>query len=543
VLTDEQWRRLTAYGVKQQVPAGTVLFDVGERSYDLIAVESGGIDIVRAEKSGSPPTVVAHHGPRSFGGELNLLTGQATWLSARASAAGLLHRVSPESFRRLMDEDPELSDLILRALIARRRNLREGPAARSVEILGSTLSAPALALQTYAARHQLAHSWVDFDSLAGTALARAASITAADLPVVVTPTGVLRRTTPEKLATHLGLSYRPTEGEVVDLVVVGAGPAGLGAAVYAASEGLSTLLLDAVATGGQAAASSRIENYLGFTSGISGAELTGRAAVQAQKFGVRISSPCSVTGLTLADDTLNVHIGDGADVATRSVVIATGAKYRSLAIDRWTEFEGAGIYYAATELEARGSGSDPVTVIGGANSAGQAALYLAGRGNPVTLVVRGPDLAAGMSSYLADRILAHPTVAVRTSTEVVALAGKESLEQLTVRRTTPAGDEVSDLPCRGLYCFIGAIPATDWLTGVALDERGFVLTDAQLDSSVAESVWRQLRRRPLPFETSQPRVFAVGDVRSGSMKRVAAAVGEGASAVRSVHTALGAVTS
>jgi thioredoxin reductase (NADPH) len=472
-------------------------------------------------------------------GELNLLTGQTASLTARVVETANVFRIPPAQFRRLMDEDPELSDLVLRALLARRQLLRDGPGARALEIVGSGFSAAALALRTYAARQQLAHLWVEVDSPAGAATSARAELGAMDLPAVVTPTAVLRRATPGMLAELLGLSYRPDGTQVIDLVVVGAGPAGLAAAVYGASEGLQTLVLDSVAVGGQAAASSRIENYLGFTSGISGAELTANAMVQAQKFGARISSPCPVTRLEAGGHDLRVVLADGTGIAARAVVIATGARYRSLPLDRWSTFEGAGIFYAATELEARACVARPVAVVGGANSAGQAALYLAGRGCPVDLVVRGADLADGMSSYLAERILAHPGIAVRTRCEVTALDGGTHLGAITV--SDRARGSQLRLACQGLFCFIGAAPGTEWLSGVRLDDHGFVLTDAQLGTTDLGPTWDALHRRPLPFETSQPGVFAVGDVRSGSMKRVAAAVGEGASAIRSVHQALGAV--
>jgi thioredoxin reductase (NADPH) len=542
ILASSQWSRLQGYGTAHDVAVGELLFRPGDASGDLILTDSGMVDIVRAQTTSAAEAVVTRHGPGQFSGELNLLTGQTVYLSARVSQAGQVHRVSPDSFRKLMDEDPELSDVILRALLARRRNLRAGEAARSIEILGSDLSAAALALRTYAARQQMPHTWVEIDTPAGVALARAVTATAGHLPVVITPTAVLRQATPASLAEHLGLSYQRVAGEVLDLVVIGAGPAGLAAAVYGASEGLSTLLLDAVATGGQAAASSRIENYLGFTSGISGAELTGRAAVQAQKFGARIASPSEAVGLEVTGDQLRVTLADHTAIAAHAVIIATGARYRSLPLPRWTDFEGAGIYYAATELEARASGPNPVAVIGGANSAGQAALHLAGRGSAVILIVRCGDLAAGMSAYLADRIAVHPGITVRTSAAVTALHGEGHLEAITLHTAMPDGTSDIRQPCYGLYCFIGATPATSWLQGVITDDHGFILTDTQLGDAWLGPVWGDLGRRPLAFETSQPRVFATGDVRAGSMKRVAAAVGEGASAIRSVHAALGAVS-
>lgn len=542
-LTDQQWSRLSSYAAADEIAAGTYLFHAGEATCDLFLVESGLVNILAPETSGAAETVVASYGAQQFTGELNLLTGQRTYLDARAETVAVIRRIPPADFRTLMDADPELSDIILRAFLARRTKLRGGAAARSTEILGSALSADALALRTFAARHQLPHTWVEIDTQAGTALARAIGVTAGDLPVVITPTGVLRRATTTDMADHLGLSYRPVQGRVLDLVVIGAGPAGLAAAVYGASEGLQTLLLDSVAAGGQAAASSRIENYLGFTSGISGAELTGRAAVQAQKFGAQIASPSPVCRLDFGGEQLRVVLTDDAVIPARAVVIATGARYRSLPLTRWADFEGAGIYYAATELEARSCGPSPVTVIGGANSAGQAALYLAEHGATVTLVVRGSDLAAGMSSYLADRILAHTAVTVRTSASVSALHGDDHLESITISTTAPDAEPSDrDQSCRGLFCFIGATPATEWLSGVIVDRHGFILTDTQLTDDVLPDAWRDLGRRPLPFETSQPLVFATGDVRAGSMKRVAAAVGEGASAIRSVHSALGSVS-
>ena len=348
---------------------------------------------------------------------------------------------------------------------------------------------------------------------------------------------MLRRATPADLASTLGLTYRAAEGGPADLVVVGAGPAGLAAAVYGASEGLETVVLDSVGTGGQAAASSRIENYLGFPSGLSGGDLMQRATLQALKFGARLSSPCQVAALETGHHYLRVVLTDGTAIDSRAVLIATGARYRTLPLASWERFEGAGIYYAATNLEAQVCAGQPVCVVGGANSAGQAALYLASRGCDVTLAVRGADVASGMSSYLLDRLGADPRVTVRPSTEVTELHGGEGLERIAL--TDRVSGERAEQPCRGLFCFIGASAATDWLPGLSTDPHGFLCTDVQLDPYPLSPVWAGLGRGPLPFETSEPGVFAAGDVRSGSMKRVAAAVGEGASAVHSVHAAIG----
>jgi len=536
-LSGDQFARLTAYGVAQDVRIRDVVFRPGDPSYDLIVIETGWIEIVSPAARDEPEAVVATYGPGGFLGELNLLTGQTAYLTARVTEAGRIHRISPESFRRLMADDPEISDILLRTFLARRDLLRDSPAARGVEIVGSGLSAEALALRTYAARQRLPHLWLDADSMAGRALMRLAPLAASDLPAVVTSQRVLRRATPGQLAALLGLAYHRADDKVADLIIIGSGPAGLAAAVYAASEGLDTLLLDTIGVGGQAASSSRIENYPGFPSGLSGHDLTQGAALQALKFGATMSSPSQVTALDTTVQHLQVSLADGTTISSRAILIATGSRYRALPLARWGQFEGAGIYYAATELEARACGTGPVTVVGGANSAGQAALFLAARGNPVTLAIRGPDPATGMSAYLLDRLHAHPGVTVRPNVEVTGLAGETALEAITVTDTASPGS--AEQPCQGLFCFIGAEPATGWLRGVSLDGEGYIRTDVQLDPDVLGPTWRALGRAPFPFETSVPAVFAAGDVRRGSMKRVAAAVGEGASAVRSVHSAIG----
>jgi thioredoxin reductase (NADPH) len=325
-----------------------------------------------------------------------------------------------------------------------------------------------------------------------------------------------------------------------DLVVVGSGPAGLAAAVYGASEGLDTVSLDAVSTGGQAGASSRIENYVGFPNGISGEELASRAAIQAQRLGARLNAPCAVGGLRIEEGFQVIVLADGSEVPCRTVIIASGARYQRLAVDDLDRFEGAGVYYAATDLEARICTGKAVIVVGGGNSAGQAAIYLAQQGSRVSIVIRGGDLEHSMSHYLIERIDDDGRIELLTATEVRALAGSDHLEQVTLEHTSSREQRTVD--CSGLFCFIGADPATTWLgDAVALDAKGFVLTDRALPDAITKSPLFATRD-PLPFETSAPGVFAVGDVRSGSLKRVAAAVGEGSSAVRSVHDHLAAIS-
>ncbi|MFD6444842.1 FAD-dependent oxidoreductase [Promicromonospora sp. NPDC060204] len=538
-LTSHQLERLASYGVVQQVRERDVVFRPGDPSYDLIVIESGQIELVIQPDGEESEAHVASYGPGGILGELNLLTGQTARLTARVIRPGLIHRIAPARFRRLMADDPELSEVLLQTFLSRRDELRDSPVTRRIEIVGSGVSGEALALRTYAARQRLAHVWLDVDSVEGAAILASVPLAAPDLPTVILRDRILRRATPGAMAQALGLADRSSGMQIRDLTIVGSGPAGLAAALYAASAGLSTLLLDKHSTGGQAAASPVIEDYLGFPSGISGLDLAQRAARQAMRIGAEVSSPREVQSIDASSGHLLVRLADGTEILTHAVVVATGAHYRSPSVPGWDTFENAGIYYAATALEARECIGKQVAVIGGGNSAGRAALSLASKGCAVTLVVRGSDLAARMSAYLIDLLENNPRVRIETRARVSALSGRGSLEAITITREASGGRDVLELACAGLFCFIGAEPATDWLEGIALDERGFIQTDAQLRSTDLGSVWGVLGRRPLPFETSVPTIFAAGDVRAGSVKRIAAAVGEGSSAIRSVRAALG----
>ncbi|TQJ31895.1 cyclic nucleotide-binding domain-containing thioredoxin-disulfide reductase [Microbacterium sp. SLBN-146] len=529
-LTDAQWARLLAFGAhSEDIAAGDYVFRSGDRDYDLALVESGGVEVVRDALAWMGEEVLARMGSRRFVGELGLLNGQGAFLSARATEPSRIRRVSRTSLRTLMAEDDELSDIVLHALWARREALRKGTAAMTLKFLGERSSSDMLALQRFAERVDLVHKAVELDPSEMDATP-GHDYKVEDLPIAFIRGEPILRATPGMVAERLGLSYQAQADEVVDLVVVGGGPAGLAAAIYGASEGLSTVLLDAVAPGGQAAATSRIENFLGFPFGVAGGDLIGQASLQALKFGVRVYAPCEAVGLESLGDELAITLSDQRVIRARTAIVTSGAAYRRLDLERWSDFERAGIYYAATQLELRQVRDSPVVVVGGANSAGQASLYLAANGCPVRLVVRGGDLGGRMSSYLVDRLREEPRVQIHTRSRVTGLRGATRLEGVEI-------DSVGEVDSRGLFCFIGADPATSWLPALDRDNDGFLMTGSDVAvQSLAQ--WQGLGREPLPFETSTPRVFAAGDVRRGSMKRVAAAVGEGSSAVASVHRAL-----
>jgi thioredoxin reductase (NADPH) len=528
VLSASELSEIAAFGTEQGMRVGQLLFEAGEASYDLFVVLEGEVEVVRFD--GADAAIIATYGPGGFVGELNLLTGQRRTVSCRVTVAGRVLVIAEAEFRRLMSGRPALAETVFTALVARRELLRSGEGAQAIRIVGSRYSPEAMSLRTFAEHSHLASAWIDVEDAEDVdALLSTMGLDARDIPAVITPTGTLRRASTATFAEHLGLTYQPTPGYIFDLVVVGSGPAGLAAAVYGASEGLRTVSLDAVAIGGQAGSSSRIENYAGFPNGISGGDLTGRAAVQAMRLGARLNAPCEVVGLRAETGFRVVVLRDGSEIPTRAVIVASGAAYQRLPVEDLERFEGAGVYYAATDLEARVCDGTSVLVIGGGNSAGQAAIYLAQSNCRVTIAIRRDGLAETMSQYLIERIDSDPRIDLLTGVEVQGLDGGDRLEQVALKDL--GGGPEQTLDCAGLFCFIGARPATAWLgDGVLLDPDGFVLTDRQLPEALSGG-----RDGALPFETSVRGVFAAGDVRHGSMKRVAAAVGEGSSAVRSVH--------
>jgi thioredoxin reductase (NADPH) len=521
---------LEPLGTHRTIGAGEYLYRAGDTTYDFFVVLVGLVEI--AVDSDGEERVVASHGAGRFLGELNMLTGSRVFLSARMAEPGEVLAVPVEQLRMVIATQPSLSDKILTTFMSRRTDLRR-EAASATRVIGSRYSAESLRIREFLSRCQLPYEWVDPDNDPQVdELLRHFDVLPSELPVVLLSGTVLRRATPGVLAEYLGLTIGSLPERTFDLVVVGGGPAGLAAAVYGASEGLKTLTFDMIAPGGQAGTSSRIENYFGFPTGISGGDLVQRGMIQAEKFGAQLTAPCTAVALHEDAGHLVVELSDGSSVAGRAVIVATGARYRRLDVVRLEEFEDTSIYYAATDLEARLCAGSPIVVVGGGNSAGQAAVFLADQGSPVSVVIRKADLGADMSRYLVDRLRSHPAITILNEAHVVALEGDE---KLTGVRILQRGEERTVI-CSALFSFIGAEPCSDWLSGcAALDDHGFVLTDRSLADDQLGERWRTFGRRPLPFETSRPGLFAVGDVRSGSTKRVAAAVGEGSSAVRSVH--------
>jgi thioredoxin reductase (NADPH) len=539
VLDAAQLQVLRRYGREHDMAPGEVLFAAGDMTYDLIVVLAGEARLV--ERRGQPgETVITRYAPSQFLGEIGLLTGQRAYLSAVASTAGRVLRVPVAQVRVIMAQEPGLSELILRTFLLR-HSLLTGRGS-GLTLVGSRFDAGTRRLLEVLARNRLVSRWLELEgSPEAEAMLRELDVPVEDLPIVVVPgRPLLRNPGSRELLDALGLSGAgATElTEVCDLLVVGAGPGGLAAAMYGASEGMSTVLAEDTALGGQAGTSSRIENYLGFPAGLSGEELAARATLQAQKFGARIKLASKAVSLSSASGVHRVRFDDGDEIAARSVIIATGARYNRLPLARLAEFEGVGVYYAATQMEAQACRADPVAIVGGGNSAGQAALFLSRSSAEVHLIIRGDTLETSMSRYLINQIERHPRIMVTPRTHVAALLGTGQLQG--VELLDASRQHTSALAVRGLFVFIGAEPSTQWLAGqLAEDARGFVLTG----SNIPEAQLDDPGRMPLFLETSRPGIFAVGDVRSGSVKRTATAIGEGSMAVRLVFERLQATGS
>ncbi|GAA1434451.1 FAD-dependent oxidoreductase [Streptomyces thermospinosisporus] len=531
-LSDEQTARLAQHGRRRAVDAGDVLIREGERCETFYVILSGAVAVV--EGYGTPDEhLLRVHGPGRFIGELGLAHGRIAFYTAVVRTPGEILALSIDQLRDLVTRDSLLGDVVLRACLGRRA-LLVGQGA-GFRIIGSRYSPDTRRLREFAARNRLPYRWIDLETdQEAEALLRRFAVGPEQTPLVIwRDTTLLRNPSNAELARLIGLPPLPSGDGRGDLLIVGSGPAGLAAAVAAASEGLGTTVVEALATGGQAGTSFRIDNCFGFPSGISGAELTERAVLQAEKFGARISVPAEAARLEARDDHFAVGFTDGSEITARAVVLATGARYRRLDVPGIEPLEGSSVHYSATVHEAQQCRSDPVAVVGGGNSAGQAVLFLAEFAPEVYLLVRGPSLETHMSRYLIDQIERHPRVRVLLHTRITEASGEKSLESVTVVDRT---GRQRDLGVRALFVFTGADPHTEWLSGaIALDARGYVLTGAEAQACSVPGLWQGQGRDCLTLETSLPGVFAAGDVRSGSVKRVASAVGEGAMSIHFVH--------
>jgi len=509
--------------------AGEKLFEVGETGLHFYVVKSGEVDIV--DVTGDEPRVLVVHRAGQFAGDIQQLNGGPALVTAVAKTDCEAYEVSPDGLRELVNNHPDLGDLILQAFLARRQLLTAPGNFTGLRVIGSRYSQDTFRVREFLAKNRMPFTWLDLEADPQVAqLLKQFELTEADTPVVACGrTVLLRNPSDMQLAETLGIR-RPLEQMVYDLVVVGSGPAGLAAAVYGASEGLSTIVLERSGPGGQAGRSMRIENYLGFPFGITGAELADKAVMQANKFGARLPVPTPVTSMTFDNGYKLLHLDGGETVTAKCVLIATGAEYRRLGVAGCEPLEGRGVYYAATPNEATMCRGSEVLVVGGGNSAGQAAVYLGGNCRKVYLLVRGDDLYKNMSSYLAHRIEQAATIEVLLNTEVTRMSGDGHLGEVEIVNRKTGQKRTIQTPA--LFSFIGAVPRTDWLPAeVERDDKSFVRTGPALAKSPH---WRA-RRHPFLLETSRAGVFAAGDVRSESVKRVASAVGEGSMAVQFVH--------
>jgi thioredoxin reductase (NADPH) len=535
-LTAAQMARIATHGKRRTIQPGEVLIEPGQSKVPFFVVTAGELEVVRP--CDGEDTVITVHRPGGFTGEVNMLANRRALVRSRALADGEVIELDRDELLALVQTDPELSDIFMRAFILRRAELI-AQGLGDVLLVGSNHSADTLRIREFLSRNGHPHGYIDLDREEGVQnLLDRFHVTMADVPVLLCRGDtVLRNPANHRIAESLGLNAPIDPSKVRDLVVVGAGPAGLAAAVYAASEGLDVLVLESSSPGGQAGSSSRIENYLGFPTGISGQELAARAYNQAQKFGAQLLIAKNAARLARDRRPYVIETEDGTSIQTHSVIIATGARYRKLTLPNLAHFEGAGVYYGATAMEAQVCGGQEVIVVGGGNSAGQAAVFLADTVAHVHMLVRSSGPGELMSRYLIRRIEENPAITLRTHTEIVSLAGGDHVEGVRWRDNRTGVVEARDI--RHVFVMTGALPSTGWLEGcVALDERGFVKTGSDLSADELAAARWPLTRPPHLLETNLPGVFAVGDVRGGSVKRVASAVGEGSIAVVFVHRAM-----
>jgi thioredoxin reductase (NADPH) len=535
-LAPAQIDRARPFGTVKPVVKGEVVFDVGDSKIPMFILLSGRMEIVQPDRDSERP--VAKHSVGEFTGEINMISGRRSLVRGRVTESGEFLQIGSENLRSLIAKDAELSEIFMRAFILRRLTLITNGIS-DVVVLGSRHCAGTLRLREFLGRNGYPYTYVDLDndSQAQELLDRF-NVRVTEIPVLICRGSVvLRNPTVQEVADCLGFNNPVDESQVRDLIVVGAGPSGLAAAVYAASEGLDVLVIETNAPGGQAGSSSKIENYLGFPTGVSGFELAARALNQAQKFGAELIIAHGVVRLNCERRPYEIELDNGQKLPTRAVVIATGARYNKPSIPNIARFEGVGVYYGATNMEAQLCDSEEIVVVGGGNSAGQAAVYLSQSASKVHMLVRSGQLADTMSRYLIQRVETHPKIELHYHTEVVGLEGDWHLEQVQWRNK--ATGAVATLSIRHAFMMTGANPNTDWLQGcLALDDKGFIVTGHDLQSDErSRSRWPSARP-PLLLETSLPAVFAVGDARAGNVKRVASAVGEGSIAIHLVHRVL-----
>jgi thioredoxin reductase (NADPH) len=536
VLTSAQIDRIRPLGHIRGVQSGERLYNPNDSAVPFFVVLSGQMEVLRPTLDGE--RLVVTHNSGCFTGEMTMIAGQRSWVHGRVTASGEFLELSREAMLALVARDAELSEILMRAFILRRLLLiREGNS--NVVLMGSRHSAQTLQLREFLSRNGHPYTYIDLDTdRTARELLDRFEVKASEVPVVICHGTVLRSPSIQKVADCLGFNVSVDSTRVRDLIIVGAGPAGLAAAVYAASEGLNVLMIETQSPGGQAGSSSKIENYLGFPTGVSGMELATRATTQAQKFGAKMLIARSVTRLRGDNRPYQVALDTGELLPTRAIIIATGAQYNRPKLENLVRFEGNGIYYAATCIESQGCEGEEIAVVGGGNSAGQAAVFLSQTARHVHLLVRAGELSSTMSRYLTQRLTENPNIELHCNTEIVALEGEPSLERIAWRDKNTG--EISSRDIQNVFLMTGAAPRTEWLRGcVALDDKGFILTGRDLDTAGApeSSAW-PLTRPPQMLETSLPGVFAVGDARSGNVKRVASAVGEGAISVHMVHQAL-----
>ena len=536
LLTPAQIERLRPHGKLRHVEAGEVLFEPGDSNVPVYVVLSGGLEILQPCPKGVRSVVT--HVPGSITGEFAVISGQRALLRGQVIASGEFLQIASGEFRALVAKDAELGDILMKAYILRRMLLISEEAS-NVLVLGSLNSANTLRLREFLGRNGYPYKFIDLDTdERSQSILDHFQVKVDEVPVVIcNARSVLRNPSIRELADCLGLNVSIDESQVRDLIVVGAGPSGLAAAVYAASEGLNVLVVETGSPGGQAGSSSRIENYLGFPMGISGQELAGRALAQAQKFGANMMIARTAVRLECDRRPYQVILDEGTPLPTRSIVLAAGAQYNKPPIPKLSQFEGNGVYYGATAMESQLCVGEDVVVVGGGNSAGQAAVYLSGKARKVYMLVRSGKLADTMSRYLIWRIEENPAIELHYNTEIASVDGDGHLECISWRD----GDSGQIVPhdIRHLFVMTGASPRTGWLEGrLALDNKGFVLTGHDLDRATLEKKAWPLSRPPQLLETSLPGVFAVGDIRAGNVKRVASAVGEGSIAIHLVHQVL-----